>query len=103
MTFLAVLWSATAALAQTPITNGYLLYSVSADSDEPGAALLASMGSTLEVAFKEQKTKAVAKIAGATNAVHVIADHAELAAPIFDVGYGKRDDLKSRRKVGARA
>lgn len=76
-----LLWGSLQTLhAQTSITNGYLSYDVRVDSDEPAAALLTSMGSTLEVAFREQKTKAVAKIAGATNTVHLIADHASLKA-----------------------
>lgn len=70
------LLSALTTTAQSSISNGYLMYNISVDSDQPAAALLASMGSTFEVAFKGKKTKAVVKIAGASNTVHVVADHA---------------------------
>ncbi len=72
--FLSFMALATLAAAQAPLTDGYIKYTVTIDSDLPAAALL-SMGTTLEVAFKGSKTKAVAKVAGGTNTVEAIADH----------------------------
>lgn len=60
--------------AQTALSDGYISYSISVDSDEPAAAFL-TMGSSLEVAFKGEKTKAVAKVAGGTNTVSLVVDH----------------------------
>lgn len=76
MTFCLLLGNAMMLCGQSTLTNGYLMYNVSVDSDQPAAAMLSAMGSTIELAFKEKKTKMVAKIAGATNTVHLIADHA---------------------------
>lgn len=61
-------------MAQTPLSNGYIKYNVSVDSDLPAASFL-SMGTTLEVAFKGKQTKAVARVAGGTNTVQTVADH----------------------------
>ncbi|MFK7797991.1 MAG: hypothetical protein AB8E82_11100 [Aureispira sp.] len=72
--FFSILMIGTLATAQSTLTNGYIKYNISVDSDLPIASFL-SMGTTLEVAFKGQKTKAVAKVAGGTNTVQAVADH----------------------------
>ncbi len=76
ITLCLYLGSAMMLYGQARLTNGYFMYNISVDSDEPAAAMLSAMGSTVEIAFKEKKTKVVAKIAGATNTVHFVADHA---------------------------
>jgi len=60
-----------------PLSEGYISYSVSVESDQAIASLL-GMGSSLELAFKGNFTKAVAKVAS-TNTVTVIADHQKKA------------------------
>ncbi|WP_264791110.1 hypothetical protein [Aureispira anguillae] len=71
--------------AQSTLSDGYINYSISVDSDEPAAAFL-TMGSSLEIAFKGQKTKAVAKVAGGTNTVSLVADHqSESGLSLMDV------------------
>lgn len=61
-------------MAQSTLSNGYIKYTVAIDSDLPAASFL-SMGTTLEIAFKGQQTKAVAKVAGGTNTVQAVANH----------------------------
>lgn len=63
-----------AVMAQSNISNGYIKYNVTIESDLPVAALL-SMGTTLEIAFKDQQTKAVAKTVGGTNTIQAIANY----------------------------
>jgi hypothetical protein len=70
----AIVLGAVSTQAQSTITDGYISYSISVDSDVAAAAFL-SMGSSLEVAFKGDKTKAVAKVAGGTNTVSLVVDH----------------------------
>jgi hypothetical protein len=65
---------AVSAQAQSALSDGYISYSISLDSDVPAAAFL-SMGASLELAFKGDKTKAVAKVAGGTNTVSLVVDH----------------------------
>lgn len=76
ITLCLCLGNAALLLGQSSLTNAYLMYNISVDSDEPAAAMLTAMGSTIEMAFKEKKTKVVAKIAGGTNSIHFVADHA---------------------------
>lgn len=79
--------------AQSAISDGYISYSISVDSDLPAAAFL-SMGSSLEVAFKGEKTKAVAKVAGGTNTVSLVVDHkSQKGLSLMDV-LGEKKALK---------
>lgn len=73
-TLLVCLFSATALLGQSTITEGYISYSVDVDSDEPAAAFL-SVGTSLQVAFKGNRTKALATVGGGTGTVQVVVDH----------------------------
>lgn len=79
--------------AQSTLSDGYINYSVSVDSDEPAAAFL-TMGSSLEIAFKGKRTKAVAKVAGGTNTISIVADHqAKAGLSLMDV-LGEKKALK---------
>ena len=72
--FFSILMMGSLASAQSTLNNGYIKYNISVDSDLPIASFL-SMGTTLEVAFKGQKTKAVARAAGGINTIQAVADH----------------------------
>jgi hypothetical protein len=63
MSILVLLLTVSFGNAQSTISDGYISYSISIDSDQPGASLFA-VGSSLEVAFKGYNTKIVAKNAG---------------------------------------
>lgn len=79
--------------AQSSISDGYIKYTVSIDSEEPAAAFFA-MGTTLELAFKGTKTKAVANVASGTNSVSAIADHTKKAGiALMDV-LGEKKAMK---------
>ncbi|WMX13490.1 MULTISPECIES: hypothetical protein [unclassified Aureispira] len=95
---------AVSAQAQSALTDGYISYSISVDSDEPAAAFL-TMGSSLQVAFKGQKTKAVAKVAGGTNTVSLVVDHkAEKGLSLMDVlGQKKALQLEKNKLAEAKA
>lgn len=60
-----------------PLSEGYISYSVNVESDQAIASML-GVGTSLELAFKGNFTKAVAKVAG-SNTVTVIADHQKKA------------------------
>lgn len=78
---------------QSTLSDGYINYAISVDSDEPAAAFL-TIGSSLEVAFKGAKTKAVAKVAGGTNSVSIVANHqAKAGLSLMDV-MGEKKALK---------
>jgi|GEM_PF-1052944 len=79
--------------AQSNISDGYIKYTVSIDSDEPAAAFL-SMGTTLELAFKGNKTKGVANVANGTNSVSAIVDHSKkVGLTLMDV-LGEKKAMK---------
>lgn len=87
---------AISAQAQATISDGYISYSISVDSDIPAAAFL-SMGSSLEIAFKGERTKAIAKVAGGTNTLSAIVDHkSKKGLSLMDV-LGKKKALKLDR------
>lgn len=60
--------------APDAITEGFISYSIDVETDQAAAALL-TVGSSLEVAFKGNYMKAVARVAGGSNTVSVVADH----------------------------
>jgi hypothetical protein len=92
LTFAIVLFTVSAQ-AQSAISDGYISYSISVDSDIPGVAVL-FVGSSLEVAFKGDKTKAVAKAAGGTNTVSLVVDHkTQKGLSLMDV-LGEKKALK---------
>ena len=81
--------------AQSVITEGYISYSASIDSEEPAAALLA-VGTSLEVAFKGYRTKIVAKAAG--NTVSIVGDHkTKTGLSLMDI-MGERKAVKLTSK-----
>jgi len=83
---------AISAQAQSAISEGYISYTISVDSDIPAAAFL-SMGSSLEIAFKGEKTKAIATVAGGTNTLSAVVDHkAQKGLSLMDV-LGKKKAL----------
>jgi hypothetical protein len=84
LTFTTLLF-AVAAQAQSTLSDGYVSYSISVDSDVSAIELL-SVGASLEIAFKGEKTKAIAKVAGGTNTVSLIVDHkAQKGLSLMDV------------------
>lgn len=92
LTFATILL-AVSAQAQSSISDGYISYSISVDSDVSAIELL-SVGASLEVAFKGEKTKAIAKVAGGTNTVSLIVDHkAQKGLSLMDA-LGKKKALK---------
>lgn len=103
MRFFTLIFSmflAVAIQAQSTITDGYISYSVSIDSDEPAAALL-GVGTSLEIAFKGSYTKAVAKAAGST--VSIVADHKkEMGLALGDI-LGEKKALKLTPKEFSKA
>ncbi|MBL4649996.1 MAG: hypothetical protein JKY03_09705 [Aureispira sp.] len=92
LTFTIVLF-AVSAQAQSAISDGYISYSISVDSDIPAAALL-SVGASLEIAFKGEKTKAIVKVAGGTNTVSLVVNHnTQKGLSLMDV-LGEKKALK---------
>ena len=92
LTFTIVLL-AVSTQAQSAISDGYISYSISIDSDVSAVALL-SVGASLEIAFKGEKTKAIAKFAGGTNTVSLVVDHkTQKGLSLMDI-LGKKKALK---------
>ena len=80
-TFLVVFFSS--AFAQSTTNKGYISYNVAVDSDQP-AAMFFAMGTSLELAFKGEKTKVIAKVG--TNTVKITADNSiSKAISLMDV------------------
>jgi len=86
-----------ATFAQEAISDGYINYSVSIDSDEPAVAFL-TVGSTIEIAFKGDKTKILAKVAGGSGTVSVIAKHSKpIGVALMDL-MGEKNAVKIEKK-----
>lgn len=60
--------------ASTVMTEGFVSYSVEVNSDQAAVAAFLSLGSSLEVAFKDNLMKAVAKVSG-NNTVSIVTDY----------------------------
>lgn len=91
--FFCALACSTAALAQSALSNGYIKYNVTIDSDIAAISFL-SLGTTVEVAFKDEKTKLVAKTGGGTNTVQATANNERVTGlSLLDV-MGERKAIK---------
>lgn len=75
-------------LAQSTTSNGYISYNVAVDSDQP-IAMFFAMGTSLEVAFKGEKSKLIAKVG--SNTVKITADNSiSKAVSLMDVMNDKK-------------
>ncbi|MCH2022695.1 MAG: hypothetical protein MK207_09480 [Saprospiraceae bacterium] len=72
------------------LSDVYISYSIDIDSDKPAASML-TLGSTLELAFRDSRTKARLKLAGGTNSIAVVVDHkTKTGTNLMDVLDGKK-------------
>ena len=72
------------------LSDVYISYSIEVDSDEPAASML-TFGSSLELAFRGLRTKALVNVAGGTNSISVVVDHkTKTGTALMDILDGKK-------------